>query len=63
MRCSMKDKTRKEEKRKEAEERKQRYNSLTTQQKIDQAMSRRGESKKELNKLINQSERNEGKND
>ena len=39
-------------KRQQAEERMIAHNKLTTQQKIDKAKSRRGESKKELQRLM-----------
>lgn len=47
----------KENKRKEAEERQAEYDKLTTQQKIDRAKKRPGNSKKEIEKLTKKLEK------
>jgi hypothetical protein len=45
-------KTRKERRRKEAEERQVKYNALTLQERIELAKSRRGSSKREIENLV-----------
>lgn len=42
----------KEQKQNEAAERQTRYDALTTEQKIDQCMTRRGNSERELNRVL-----------